>query len=61
MKKEFPKRDDAFMTTVQAAEYLNMSISTIKKFIYQGKIKTLKTPGGHHRFLKKDLLTMLDQ
>ena len=59
MKKKFPKRDDSFMTTAQASEFLNMSVSTIKKFIYQGKIKTLKTPGGHHRYLKKDLMKML--
>jgi len=47
------------MTTAQASEFLNMSISTIKKYIYQGKIKTLKTPGGHHRYLKKDLMKVL--
>ena len=59
MKKGLSRSESNFMTTAQASEFLNMSVSTIKKFIYQGKIKTLKTPGGHHRFLKKDLMRML--
>ncbi len=59
MRKNFPKNDNSFMTTAQAAEFLNVSIGTLKKYIYQGKIKTLKTPGGHHRLLKSDLLKEL--
>jgi len=49
-----------FLTSAQAARMLNVSLSTFKKFIYQGKIKTLKTPGGHHRILKKDLLKLIE-
>jgi excisionase family DNA binding protein len=47
-----------FLTTAQAAKLLNVSVSTLKKFIYLGKIKTLRTPGGHHRILRKDLFDM---
>ena len=49
-----------FLTPVQAAKLLNVSVSTFKKFIYLGRIKTLKTPGGHHRVLRKDLLHLID-
>ena len=49
-----------FLTSAQAARMLNVSLSTFKKFIYQGRIKTLKTPGGHHRILKKDLLKLIE-
>ena len=45
-----------FLTTSQAAEILNVSVSTLKKFIYARKLKVLKTPGGHYRILKKYLL-----
>lgn len=48
-----------FLTTSQAAKLLNVSVSTLKKFIYLGKIKTLKTPGGHHRILKKALFDLM--
>ncbi|CAN5449955.1 hypothetical protein BH10ACI2_BH10ACI2_18060 [soil metagenome] len=32
-----------------AAEMIGISYPTIKKWIYEGKIKSIKTPGGHHR------------
>jgi excisionase family DNA binding protein len=47
-----------FLTPNQAAQYLNVSLSTLKKFIYVGKIKSLKTPGGHHRIRRRDLVKM---
>jgi len=59
MNKDLMQKDEVFMTSAQASMFLNISISTLKKYIYQGKIKTLKTPGGHHRYLKRDLLKML--
>lgn len=45
-----------YLTPQQAAEILNVSVSTLKKLIYSGKIKTLKTPGGHHRIPRASLL-----
>lgn len=32
-----------------AAEMLGISYPTIKQWIYDGKIRSVKTPGGHHR------------
>ena len=52
--------NNIFLTTRQAAQILNVSLSTLKKFIYSGQIKTLKTPGGHHRIRKRDLFRMTD-
>lgn len=57
--KKSQKEDDTYITSSQAAKILNISLATLKKFIYQGKIKTLKTPGGHHRILKSDLFKMI--
>lgn len=53
------KTSDIFLTPTQAARVLNISLSTLKKFIYSGRIKTLKTPGGHHRIRRSDLLQMV--
>jgi molybdopterin-binding protein len=33
----------------EAAKILGISYPTLKQWIYRGKIKSLKTPGGHHR------------
>lgn len=43
------------LTLKEAAKILKVSILTAKKYIYQGKLKSFKTPGGHHRILKSDL------
>ena len=47
---------NVFLTTSQAAELLNISNATLKKFIISGKVKTFRTPGGHYRIRKLDLL-----
>ena len=41
MQKMLPPRE--------AANILGVSYPTLKQWIYRGKIKTAKTPGGHHR------------
>jgi excisionase family DNA binding protein len=46
---------DIYLTPSQAAQILNISIATLKKSIYQGKIRTFKTVGGHHRIRRSDL------
>jgi molybdopterin-binding protein len=37
------------LTSRKAAQKLGVSYPTIKKWILDGKIKTIKTLGGHHR------------
>jgi molybdopterin-binding protein len=37
------------LTAREAAQKLGVSYPTIKKWILEGRIKTIKTPGGHHR------------
>ncbi|MCK5450443.1 MAG: helix-turn-helix domain-containing protein [Candidatus Omnitrophica bacterium] len=59
--KEKDKNKKTFLTTTEAAEFIHVSLSTLKKYIYQKKIKTLKTPGGHHRIRKSDLYKLYDQ
>jgi len=59
MNTNLTQDDNVFLTSTQASRFLNISVSTLKKYIQQGKIRTLKTPGGHHRFLKEDLLKQL--
>lgn len=48
------------LTTKEVAELLKVSVQTIKNYIYQGKLKTFKTPGGHHRILESELLSQLE-
>ncbi|NIS62339.1 MAG: helix-turn-helix domain-containing protein [Proteobacteria bacterium] len=44
-----------FYTTMEAARILRVSTQTIRNYIYSGKIRSFRTPGGHHRVSKDDL------
>ncbi len=48
-------KNETIFTVKEAANILKVSILTVKNYIYQGKLKAFKTPGGHHRILKSDL------
>ncbi|HSM87058.1 MAG TPA: helix-turn-helix transcriptional regulator [Candidatus Limnocylindrales bacterium] len=39
----------------EAATRLGISYPTLKKWIYTGKIRTVTTPGGHHRIPDSEL------
>jgi molybdopterin-binding protein len=39
----------------EAAIILGVSFSTVKQWIYKGKLRTVKTIGGHHRILEEDI------
>ena len=39
----------------EAAKILGISYPTLKQWIYHGKIKSMKTPGGHHRVPESEI------
>ena len=39
----------------EAANILGISYPTVKQWIYHGKIKSVKTPGGHHRVPESEI------
>jgi len=39
----------------EAAKVLGISYPTLKQWIYKGKIRTVKTAGGHHRIPEKQI------
>ena len=39
----------------EAAARLGISYPTLKKWIYSGKLRTVMTPGGHHRIPETEL------
>ena len=38
-----------------AARMMNVSYPTLKQWIYLGKIRSVKTPGGHHRIPRAEV------
>jgi excisionase family DNA binding protein len=43
------------LNTREAASLIKVTTQTIKNYIYSGKLKAIKTPGGHHRIRRIDL------
>lgn len=43
----------------QACKVLGVSYPTLKQWIYKGKIKTVKTQGGHHRIPETEIDRLL--
>lgn len=48
-----------FLTPREAARMLGISYPTIKNWILSGKLKTVLTPGGHHRLTSAGLKPFL--
>lgn len=42
-----------------AAQQLGVSYPTLKQWIYRGRIKSVKTPGGHHRISQAEIDSLL--
>lgn len=48
-----------FLTPREAARMLGISYPTIKNWILSGRLKTVRTPGGHHRLTAGSLKPFL--
>jgi molybdopterin-binding protein len=48
------------LTPREASRMLAISYPTIKQWILSGKLKTIRTPGGHHRLTAASLRPFLD-
>lgn len=42
-------------TIGEVAEALHLSVPTIKRYIYEGKLRSTKLPGGHHRIAESEI------
>ena len=55
-------RDDSeWLTLGQAARFLGVAQSTIRKWSDNGRVPAFYTPGGHRRYRRTDLETVLDR
>lgn len=52
-------RDAEFITLKEAADHVRLSVSTLKRYIYAGQLRTYRTPGGRHRVRRADLAALL--
>jgi excisionase family DNA binding protein len=58
-REDAGRREPEWMTLGQAAKFLGVAQSTIRKWSDHGRIPTFYTPGGHRRYRRGDLETFL--
>jgi excisionase family DNA binding protein len=58
-REDSARREPEWMTLGQAAKFLGVAQSTIRKWSDSGRIPTFYTPGGHRRYRRGDLETFL--
>jgi excisionase family DNA binding protein len=56
-----PVGEPDWLTLGQAAKYLGVAQSTIRKWSDQGRVPAFYTPGGHRRYRRGDLDTFLER
>ena len=49
------------LTPREAAQQMGISYPTVKKCILDGKLETIKTPGGHHRITPASIKAFLER
>jgi excisionase family DNA binding protein len=60
-KRLAPSGEPDWLTLGQAAKYLGVAQSTIRKWSDQGRVPAFYTPGGHRRYRRSDLDAFLDR
>jgi len=55
------REDTEWLTLGQAARFLGVAQSTIRKWSDQGRVPAFYTPGGHRRYRRSDLETFLER
>ena len=49
------------LTTYQVSRYCEVYVSTVANWIKAGKLKAYRTPGGHHRIKRTDLIKFMKE
>ena len=59
--RRIPTGEPDWLTLGQAAKFLGVAQSTIRKWSDQGRVPAFYTPGGHRRYRRHDLETFLER
>src|SRR5947199_2553842 len=60
-REDTARRDGEWLPLGQAARFLGVAQSTIRKWSDQGRVPAFYTPGGHRRYRRADLEAFLDR
>jgi excisionase family DNA binding protein len=52
---------DRFLTTSEVAVLFRVHAKTVARWARTGRITSVRTPGGHHRYWESEIRRMLDE
>ena len=52
-------KDEVLLTLTEVRKHCNVSVSTIRRWLREGRLKTVRLPGGHHRVHPLELTKLL--
>jgi len=58
-KHKAAQKAEEMLSPREAALELRVSFPTIKQWIYAGKLRSVRTPGGHHRIPRREVDRLL--
>jgi excisionase family DNA binding protein len=50
-----------YLTTTNAAQFFNVTRFTVLNWIKQGKLKAVRTPGGHQRIPRENITSLIQR
>jgi len=53
-------REDVLMTSGEVAKIFRVDPKTVSRWAKQGRLQSVKTPGGHRRFLRTEVTKLLN-
>jgi len=51
--------DYRLLTPAEVADLFRVDAKTVTRWAKQGRLRSLRTPGGHRRFYERDILALL--
>lgn len=59
MPQTQPPADDGYLSPNEAAELISVTIKSLHRWEDEGLIHSLRTPGGHRRYSRADVLALI--
>lgn len=56
-----PTEPDTLIPITEAAQILGLSVDTLRRYDRNGTLRAVRTPGGHRRFRRSEVVALLAQ
>ena len=61
MSKTIPSKTRSMLKPAEVAELMGVDAKTVSRWAKEGRLRAIRTPGGHRRFYRSDIENYLKQ